>query len=268
MGGNHDVSGMLARREIAAEDVVRLRHDIFTDGVRKSSEADALFRMDSECEIKDESWREFFVDALAEFYIFNTEPAGGLSETQVEHLICRILEDGRIAGETELALVLRIIERAHSCPADLGYLALQAVRDSVMSPEKAAYGNDRRPGEITAEDVEMLRKAVQAPAGDDGTAVSRAEAELLFALERETDDSRNDIAWRNLFVQAVGSHLLGPKRGTTHAIDSGEARWLLGQISDPVNIRNNERALLTFLHGNLDFIPASLAPLFAAEGLH
>lgn len=267
MGGNLDLSGMLARRKIAAEDVVRLRRDIFPDGVRTASEADTLFRMDRECEIKDESWREFYVEALAEFFIFNTEPAGGLSDEQAQHLIRRILEDGRIAGETELALVLRIIERAHSCPPDLGYLALRAVRDSVMSPEKAAYGNDRHPGEITPEDVEILRQAIRAPAGDDGTAVSRAEAELLFALERETDDSRNDIAWRDLFVQTVGSHLLGPKRGTTHALDSGEAGWLLGQISDPGNIRNNERALLTFLHGKLDFIPASLAPLFAAEGL-
>lgn len=267
MAGILSANEIISHGEITAEDVDRLRQDIFRDGVRKFPEVELLFRMDDECETKDESWREFFVDALAEFYIFNTDPVGGLSERESRHLIDRILADGRVAGETELALALRIIERANSCPPELGYLVLEAVRESVLHPERAAYGHDRRPNVITAEDVEILSKAIRAPAGDDGASVSRAEAELLFTLEQETDEAENDFAWRDLFVQALAAHLLTPKKGTRDSIDDEEAQWLLGQIRKDGRIRNNERSLLTFLHNKLGFVHPALAPTFAAAGL-
>lgn len=267
MGGMLSATEMLLRGEITEQDVMRLRHDIFADGVRKVSEAELLFRMDSECNAKDDSWREFFVESLAEFYIFNTEPAGGLGESQTQHLVRNILSDGRVAGETELALALRIIERAHTCPADLGDLVMKAVWDSVMHPEKAAYGTDRRPRVITAEDVEILRKAVRAPAGDEGVSISRSEAELLFALERETDQAENDVTWRDLFVQAIAAHLLSPKTGTRDSVDDAEAQWLLRQIREDGQIRNNERSLLTFLHNKLGVVHPALAPILAAAGI-
>jgi hypothetical protein len=267
MGKMLSTSEMLVRGEITARDVIRLRHEIFVDGVREASEVELLFRMNGECAVKDESWNGFFVDALAEYYIFNTEPVGALGDDQTQHLIRNILADGKVTGETELALAIRVIERAQSCPPDLGFLVLKAVWDSVMDPARAAYGNDRRPKVITAEDVEILRKAVHAAASDDSHAVSRAEAELLFALERETDQAENDITWRDLFVQAVGGHLLAPKAGTMDGIDGDEAQWLLGQIREDGKIGRNERSLLAFLFGKLDNAHPALAPIFAVAGL-
>lgn len=267
MGKMLSASEMLVRGEITAQDVIRLRHEIFADGVRDVSEAELLFRMDTECAAKHDSWKDFFVDALAEYYIFNAEPSGALGHAQAQHLIHHILVDGKVAGETELALAIRVIECAKSCPADLGYLVLKAVWDGVMDPAKAAYGKDRRPKVITAKDVEILRKAVHAVASDDGASVSRTEAELLFALERDTDEAENDIAWRDLFVQAVGGHLLAPKAGTNDGIDGDEAQWLLGQIREDGRIRRNEHSLLAFLYRKLDSPHPALAPLFAVAGL-
>lgn len=267
MGKMLSVNQMIVQGEVTSQDVIRLQHDIFADGIREAAEADLLFRMDSECTVKHESWNAYFVDALAEYYIFNTEPAGELGDDQSQHLIRHILADGKVAGETELALAIRVIERARTCPVDVGYLVLKAVWDSVMDPAKAAYGGDRRPKAITAEDVDIIRKAIHATGSDDGIAVSRAEAELLFALERETNDAENDIAWRDLFVQAVGGHLLAPKAGAGGGIDGDEARWLLGQIREDGNISRNERSLLAFLHGKLDNAHPSLAPIFAVAGL-
>lgn len=267
MGRMLSANEILVRREITAQDVIRLRHDIFADGVREAAEAELLLRMDADCAKKDESWNGFFVDALAEYYIFNTEPAGELGEDAAQHLIRHILADGRVAGETELALAIRVIERARTCPVDVGYLVLKAVWDSVMDPAKATYGRDRCPRVITSGDVDIMRRAIHATGSDDGVAVSRAEAELLFALERETDEARNDITWRDLFVQAVGGHLLAPKSGTNGGIDGEEARWLLGQIRQDGGIRRNERSLLAFLYGRLDRDHPALAPLFAVAGL-
>ncbi len=267
MGKMLSANEMLVRGNITAEDVIRLQHDLFAEGISTTTEAELLFRMDADCTEKDESWNGFFVDALAEYYIFNTEPAGQLGKAEAQHLIRHIMADGKVARETELALAIRVVERARTCPVDVGYLILKAVWDSVMDPEKAAYGRGRRPGVIVAEDVEIIRKAIHATGSDDGIAVSRAEAELLFALERETDDAENDLAWRDLFVQALGAHLLAPASGTRDEVDGAEARWLVEQIGRDREIRRNERALLAFLYGKLEAGHPALAPLFTVAGL-
>jgi len=268
MGKMLTVNQMIVRGEISTQDVIRLKHDIFADGVREIAEAELLFRIEADCATKDESWNAFFVDALAEYYLFNTEPSGELGEDQAQHLIRHILADGHVAGPTELGLAIRVVERAKTCPVDLGYLVLKAVWDSVMDPAKAAYGGDRRPKAITAEDVDIIRKAVHATGSDDGIAVSRAEAELLFALEHETDDAQNDIAWRDLFVQAVAAHLLAPRSGTQGEVDGEEAKWLIGQISRDGAIRRNERSLLAFLYGKTGGDHPALGPLYAVAGLN
>lgn len=267
MGKMLSANTILVRGKITAEDVIRLQHDLFADGIRTTAEAELLFRMEADCAEKDVSWNGFFVEALAEYYIFNTEPTGELGEAEAQHLIRHILSDGHVAGATELALAIRIVERARVCPVDVGFLILKAVWDSVMEPARAAYGQDRRPGVITAEDIGIIRKAIHATGSDDGIAVSRAEAELLFALECETNDAENDLAWRDLFVQAVGAHLLAPMSGTCDEVDGAEARWLVEQISKDGSIRRNERALLAFLYGKLDTGHPALAPLFAVAGL-
>ena len=267
MGKMLSANEMLVRGNITAEDVIRLQHDLFAEGISTTTEAELLFRMDADCAEKDESWNGFFVDALAEYYIFNTEPAGELGEAEAQHLIRHILSDGHVAGATELALAIRVVERARTCPVDVGYLILKAVWDSVMDPAFAAYGQDRNPGVITAEDVEIIRKAIHATGSDDGIAVGRTEAELLFALERETKDAENDIAWRDLFVQALGAHLLAPASGTRDEVDGAEARWLVEQIGKDREIRRNEHALLALLYGKLEAGHPALAPLFAVAGL-
>lgn len=267
MGKMLSANTILVKGKITAEDVIRLQRDLFAEGVHTATEAELLFRMEADCAERDESWNAFFVDALAEYYIFHTEPTGELSEEGAQHLIQHILSDGHVAGETELALAIRVAERARVCPVDVGYLILKAVWDSVMDPAKAAYGQDRHPGVITAEDVSIIRKAIHAKGSDDGIAVSRAEAELLFALERETEDEGNDLAWRDLFVQAISARLLAPRSGTRDEVDGAEARWLVEQVSKDANIRRNERALLAFLYGKLDNGHPALAPLFAVAGL-
>ncbi|MEM8626621.1 MAG: hypothetical protein AAGF32_01665, partial [Pseudomonadota bacterium] len=44
--------------------------------------------------------------------------------------------------------------------------------------------------------------------GDGHHAVSRQEAEALFAINDATDEKRNDPAWSDLFVKAIANHIM------------------------------------------------------------
>ena len=86
---------------------------------------------------------------------------------------------------------MNIVHWATSVPDALKDYALEAVRDSIMEPDGAAYGKQRRPRVIDPVDVEILRKTLYAGALDGGLTISRREADLLFDLNRATLNADN-----------------------------------------------------------------------------
>lgn len=195
---------------IKAGDIERLRTDVMADEAVDSVEAEILFKLDTKCADKHESWTPFFVDTLTDFYVWYWEPRGYIDEEQCEHLIRHILADGRIANATNMELLLNIVYWAGYAPAELVRLVLTTVWNSVVDPDNAAYGRGRLPNIVDGVDVEILRMAIYAPSIDGGLIISREEAELLFELNDETIDSANHPAWHELFVMAVANYLMHP----------------------------------------------------------
>jgi len=218
------VSGRLTGKEVLA-----LRQQVFPDGVVSREEALAVFRLDHACRAKDVDWTRFYVDALTDYYLWQSEPRGTVSPEQARDLIDHIAADGRIASTSELELLLNITHYATYCPEDLAILALEAVRESVLKPARAPYGTNRPPSVIGAGDVEIIRKAIYAHGSEGGFTVTRREADLLWDLKDATAAEENAPSWGDLFVKAVGSHLLfprpAPKQPELAAVKAREA-WL------------------------------------------
>ena len=59
-------------------------------------------------------------------------------------------------------------------------------------------------------DIEFIRRAIYGKASGGAYATTRREADLLFEINRETIEADNDEAWQDLFVSAIGSHLMFP----------------------------------------------------------
>ena len=59
-------------------------------------------------------------------------------------------------------------------------------------------------------DCELIRRAIYGKASGGGYTTTRREADLLFDLNRESDKADNHEAWQDLFVKAIGSHLMFP----------------------------------------------------------
>ncbi|MGD8808980.1 MAG: hypothetical protein PVG24_05210 [Gammaproteobacteria bacterium] len=218
-----------AKGSINAEDLLVLRQSVFRDGVVDRAEAETIFRLDTNCSEKAAVWYEFYVDSLTDYFVWSAEPPKYVSEENAKFLIDHITHDGHIDGASELELLVNIVHWSDSVPEDLIVLMLQAVKDSVLTPDQAAYGRGRNAGVVTPADVLMVRRAIYAPGGGGSYTVTRREAEMIFDINNATVAADNDPDWQDLFVKAIANHLMFP-RSAPKAIPADEYKrreaWL------------------------------------------
>jgi hypothetical protein len=210
-----------AKGSITADDLLTLRQSVFRDGVVDRAEAETIFRLDRNCIEKAAVWTEFYVDSLTDYFVWKSKPPKYVDDAGARFLIENITHDGRIDGKTELELLVNIVHWADSVPEDVILLMLEAVKDSVLTPDRALYGHGRNAGVVTEGDVRLVRRAIYAPGGEGSYVVTRREAEMIFAINNATVASENDPGWQDLFVKAIANHMMFP-RGAPKALSADE----------------------------------------------
>ena len=216
---------------IDADEVLRLRKEVFGDGIITRDEADLLFHLNEQAaQGNDEAWEDFFVEALSTYFVWKQEPQGYLSDEDAHFLVERITRDGKIDDLTEFALLLNIVGRLRSAPDEVIVLALEGVKETVLGGGTVLFGPERRrPDVIDGADVKLIRSVIFAGGGGGSLTITRREAELVFELNDRTVEKDNDPEWQTLFVQAVANYLMFPS-GAPEVPDREEAarrdRWL------------------------------------------
>jgi hypothetical protein len=195
---------------IDASHAMQLRRMIYSKGNVTKHDAEVLFKLDRACSKKDPAFAALFVEALTDYFVWQTEPKGYVTAEQAKYLIENVTFDGHVSVKTELELVLNVVHWARQVPEELTMLVLDAVRESVMLSRESVFGANRPQCAIGAGDVAILSKAVHAPAGDGSLLITRREADMLFALNDATEAGHNDPAWTDFFVRAIANHLLNP----------------------------------------------------------
>ncbi len=201
------VDTLSAKKTISARDVVDLRRLVFPDGVVSTAEATVIFHLDTACGDKDQSWFDFYVEALTDFFVWQSEPRGYVDESLAGLLLRHIAKDGHIDEMSELELLINIVDQATSCPEQLALAVLEAVRESILNPKTAAYGSNRAPAHVTEADAAIIRKVIHAPGGDGSIVVTRREAEFIFDLNDALVDENKVSEWDDVFVKAIACHL-------------------------------------------------------------
>lgn len=197
---------------ITAAQILKLRWEVFGDGVVDRAEAQALFDLNDACTLKNPAWNDFFVDSLTDYFVWRQKPRGYLGDDACRFVIDRVTRDGRIDGPTELELLVNIVHWARQVPEDLLVLVLSAVKETVLSGGGTLFGPKRqRGGVIDRADVEIIRRLVYAGGGGGGHTITRREADLLFDLNNATVATDNADTWCDLFVRAVASHVMFPQ---------------------------------------------------------
>jgi hypothetical protein len=199
-----------AKGAIEAEHAFQLRRMIYSKGSVTQHDAEVLFKLDRACSKKHPAFAALYVEALTDYFVWQTDPKGYVTGPQAKVLIDNVAGDGHVSAKTELELVLSVVHWARQVPGELIALVLDAVRQSVMLSRETALGANRPQAAIGAGDVAILSKALHAPAGDGSLLITRREAEMLFTLNDETKAGHNDPAWTDFFVRAIANHLLNP----------------------------------------------------------
>jgi len=199
---------------ITPAQILKLRWEVFGDGVIDRAEAEALFDLNDACAIKNPAWNDFFVDSLTDYFVWRQKPRGYLGDDAARFLMQRVTRDGRIDGPTEMELLVNVVHWARAVPEDLLVMVLGAVKETVFSGGGPLFGPKRqRGGVIDRADVEIIRCLIYAGGGGGAHTITRREADLLFDLNNATVTSDNADSWSDLFVKAVASHVMFPCGG-------------------------------------------------------
>lgn len=207
------IAELRAKQKLSAEDVLALRRRIFGETSVTPEEAEALIVLDEGVEHADPAWIDLFVETLSDFIIHQQEPQGYVSEANAAWLTARIGADGRVKTQTELELLIKVLEKATAVPPSLSAFALAQVKEALLTAEgPLARGSELVPGTITAAEVELMRRILYAFGSDGNVAITREEAEVLFELNDATAGAANDPSWDELFVKAIANFLLAASR--------------------------------------------------------
>ena len=203
------ISDLKNSGKIGAEDVQGMRMLVFGDGYISISEAEALFDLNANCYPRDVSWNLFFIEALTDFMVRQVEPSGYVTVENSGWLISMISKDGCVESDTELDLLINILDQAKWSPESLVSFALNQVKQAVIEGDgPIAKQNNLVRGFVGETEVNLLRKILYAFGVDGGLAITKTEAEILFDINDATADAENHPNWSDLFVKAIANHIM------------------------------------------------------------
>ena len=198
------------RNAITADDVLHLRGSVYKDGMSSRTEVESLFALDGAAQERAGEWATFLTEATCDYVVHQEKPEGYLSEENAAWLQGLIARDGRVDGETELELMIRVMEAARTVPGRVQRLCAFPSQPcclrhfTVASMGKIAKGSMR----ITGQTASSVRRVLYAMGGHGNIAVTRAEAELLFNINDKATSPDNDPAWNDLFVKAIANFMM------------------------------------------------------------
>lgn len=211
---------------IGSSDVQAIRRTIYSDDGRISrSEAEALFTVDRGRKAHNQDWSALFVDALADYALNQQPPSGYVSEENARWIEAQILRRKEPATDTDVAMLAKIIETAREVPPSFSAFALRVVKEAVIygdTPDD--QGRPMDAGRVDEAEIDLLRRVLWGAGAEGQLAVSRDEAETLFAIADATAGAENAPAFEDLFARAVGNFLIGAT-GRNMPTRSDALRW-------------------------------------------
>lgn len=209
------VASLSAKRTITADDTLGIRRVVWTDGTITPDEADQIMALNAACDRRSREWMDFFVEVMVDYVVRQQEPTGYVDDAKAAWLMAAIDRDGRVDSLSELELLVKLMETADSVPDSLRTYSLRQVETAVMMGDGPTRSGRLEKGCINAIEVELLRRMIFANGGDGAYIVSTAEADMLFRLKDATLGADNAPSWQDLFVKAVGNHLMAHRNYET-----------------------------------------------------
>lgn len=225
-----------SRGIIRDSDVLNLRQIIYGKASIAAADIEALFSIDDQVGIQDPAWAAFFIEAATDFLINELPPQGYVTAGNADWLIERVGRDGRVSSATGLELVVNVLDQARWVPAPLVRFALDQIKRAVIDGDgPLRAGNELKPGQLSADDVALLRRVLNAFGSAGTTAITRPEAEVLFDIEDATAAGLQPPEWQELFIKAIAGAVLAASgykvTSRTEALRQGNSLAGRGELS-------------------------------------
>jgi hypothetical protein len=233
-----------ARGSIKDVDVAKLRRSWDADGTIDEGEADALFALNEACPVQDPAWADCFVETLTDYIVNQAPPEGYITASNARWLVDRISRSGRVATSTHLELLVNVLKTARWAPQSLARFALEQVEHAIVSGEgPLRAGKPSRPGVVLEADVDLLRRVLIGFGCGGNLAVSRSEAEVLFAIDRACQGGDNHSSWRELFVKAMAGCAMAVSGHAPPVRERALARARQGRRGAEASLADTKRLL-------------------------
>ena len=217
-----------ASKTLNAQAALTARRALYRDGEIDPRDVETLLVLDEAAVRRDPAWVALFTEALTDHLVHRQPPAGSISDENADWLIARIAKDGVVNTETELELLIRVIETARESPERLAVLALRQVKLAAVEGEGPLARRGRaKPGRVDRSETDLLRRILCACNRD--VAVTWDEAEILFDIHDATADADNDPAWSDLFLKAAANLMMA---ASGHAVPSRRQALRRGEWLD------------------------------------
>ena len=197
------LTALKGKPHITAEDALAVRQRLYGDDAISRDEAQAIADIDASAASTAPEWKALYLEALSDFVVFQQTPRGYVDDATAGWLTALVLRDGRIRTDTELEIIIEVLEKADSAPDTLSRFALGALKASILRPRPKGEAPS-----ISRQDVERLRRVIFAFAAEGNVTVTRPEAETLLDLNDAVRGAANDPSWTDFFAKAVGSSVL------------------------------------------------------------
>ncbi len=223
------IDQIIKRGSIKDIDVKALREAFYDDGIIGLDEAQMLFSVNRASPVQDPSWTPFFIEAITDFIVNQAQPEGYVTAENASWLINRCGRSGRVESRAEFDLVVNVLEKARWSPASLVGFALDQIRLAVIEcsgPLRASCVTQLN--QISDSDMALLRRIVFAFGGDGNVAVTRAEAETIFAINDAVEAGGPNAAWTDFFVKAIANVVMSTSGYSVPARDEAmrQDEWL------------------------------------------
>ena len=190
------IEDLTEKQFVSAEDVLRLRREVFGDSLVDLTEAHRLMNLAEAAPDGDPEWAQFFCEITADYFARQKEPRGYVTEQDADFLI-ECLGQPEQVNPLKLKGLVHLFKEAVSVPQKLVTYGFATVKAHVLADNR-----------ICVREVENLRTFLFAAGGHGNIAITRIEAELLFDINDATRFGENHPAWVDLFMKAIANYVM------------------------------------------------------------
>lgn len=110
------VAAVIEDGKVDADEVAKIREEIFADGKVDRDECDALFEINDACSDNpdnDPGWKQLFADGVESYVLSDETTPGAIDEDEAKYLTEKLMADGQV-DDTEKFVLQQIKAKATS----------------------------------------------------------------------------------------------------------------------------------------------------------